>query len=68
MLETHTPLIADPKALLLEMGQCRQVSDVLRLIVARLAESPAVALARIWLIKPIGLETFESCSTSSNAP
>lgn len=52
MLETQTPLIADPKSLLLEMGQCRQVSDVLRLIVQRLADSPAVALARIWLIKP----------------
>ena len=58
MLETHTPLIADPKSLLLEMGQCRQVSDVLKLIVERLAESPAVALARIWLIKP-----GEGCAT-----
>lgn len=58
MLETQTPLISDPKTLLLEMGQCRQVSDLLRLIVGRLAESPAVALARIWLIKP-----GEGCAT-----
>lgn len=58
MLETQTPLIANPKSLLLDMGQSRQVSDVLKLIVERLAESPAVALARIWLVKP-----GEGCST-----
>lgn len=66
MLEIQTPLIADPKSLLLQMGQCRQVSDVLRLIVQRLAESPAVALARIWLIKPgAGCDT---CPLRSECP
>ncbi|PHS14130.1 MAG: hydrogenase [Blastopirellula sp.] len=52
MLEQHIPLIADPKKLLLEMAQRHQVSDVLKLIVDRLAASQAVALTRIWLIKP----------------
>ncbi len=52
MLENHIPLVADPQALLLEMAQRRQVADVLKLIVDRLATSPAVALARIWLVRP----------------
>ncbi len=52
MLEQHLPLISDPKALLLEMAQRRQVNDVLKLIVDRLGSSQAVALARIWLIRP----------------
>ncbi len=58
MLEQQIPLISDPKALLLEMAQRRQVTDVLKLIVNRLATSQAVALARIWLIKP-----GEGCAT-----
>jgi len=58
MLEQHIPLISEPKTLLLEMAQRRLVADVLKLIVDRLATSQAVALARIWLIKP-----GEGCST-----
>lgn len=57
MLEHQIPLITDPKALLLEMAQHRQVADVLKLIVDRLATSQAVALARIWLVR-----TREGCS------
>lgn len=58
MIEPHIPLIPEPKSLLLAMGQCRQVSDLLQLIAERLAQSPAIALARIWLIKPgAGCET-----------
>lgn len=52
MLEQQTPLIADPKALLLKMAQPRPLTDILRLIVDHLAKSQAVALARIWLIRP----------------
>ena len=50
MLEQHLPLIPDPKSLLLAMAQQRSVEDVLTLVVAELASSEAVALARIWLI------------------
>ncbi|MFK8111222.1 MAG: sigma 54-interacting transcriptional regulator [Rubripirellula sp.] len=57
MLENQITLIADPKTLLLEMAQHRQVDDVLTLIVDRLATSQAVALARIWLVR-----SSEGCS------
>lgn len=52
MLVQHVPLIPEPKTLLLEMAQRRQVSDVLKLIVDHMAMSEAVALARIWLVRP----------------
>jgi transcriptional regulator with GAF, ATPase, and Fis domain len=45
-------LLADPKRLLLDMAQQQSVSDLLRLVVARLCESQRVALARIWLVQP----------------
>uniref|UniRef100_UPI0035639B9C sigma 54-interacting transcriptional regulator n=1 Tax=Novipirellula sp. TaxID=2795430 RepID=UPI0035639B9C len=58
MLEEKTPLIDQPKTLLLELAQRLQVDDALNLIVDRIAASPAVALARIWLIRPgAGCET-----------
>ncbi|PAY21354.1 hypothetical protein CKO51_01885 [Rhodopirellula sp. SM50] len=58
MLDQQFPLIADPKSLLLELAQQRHVADVLNLIVDRLAMSPAVALTRIWLVRP-----SEGCSS-----
>lgn len=58
MLDQQVPLIPDPKSLLLELAQHRQVADVLKLIVDRLAMSPAVALTRIWLVRP-----SEGCSS-----
>lgn len=70
MLDQHVPLISDPKALLLEMAQRRQVSDVLKLIVDHVAISEAVALARIWLVRPgAGCETCPmraSCPDQTN--
>src|SRR3982750_4889168 len=45
------PLFADPRRLLLEMARQRALPDLLRLVVDRLAESPRVALARIWLLR-----------------
>ena len=58
MLEEKTSLIDQPKTLLLELAQRLQVDDALNLIVDRIAASPAVALARIWLIRPgAGCET-----------
>ena len=46
------PLFADPKRLLLDMAQEHALPELLRLIVDRLADSPRVALARIWLAQP----------------
>jgi transcriptional regulator with GAF, ATPase, and Fis domain len=46
------PLFADPRRLLLEMAREHALPDLLRLVVHRLAESPRVALARIWLMRP----------------
>ena len=40
MLDQQVPLIPDPKSLLLDLAQHRQVADVLKLIVDRLAMSP----------------------------
>ena len=40
------------KVLLLEIAQQRSLKDLLWLIVRRLGDQPAVALARIWLIQP----------------
>jgi len=45
------PLFAEPRRLLLEMARERALPDLLRLVVNRLAESPRVALARIWLAR-----------------
>ena len=58
MLGEKSPLIDQPKTLLLEMAQRLQVNDVLKLIVDHIAASPAVALVRVWLIRPgAGCET-----------
>src|SRR3982750_3431278 len=46
-----TPLFADPRRLLLEMARQHALPGLLRLVVDRLAESPRVALARIWLVR-----------------
>jgi hypothetical protein len=46
-----SPLFADPRRLLLEMAREHALPDLLRLVVDRLAESPRVALARIWLMR-----------------
>ena len=66
MLEHQIPLITDPKTLLLEMAERRQVADVLKLIVDRLAMSQAVVLARIWLIRPG--EGCLTCPMQSECP
>jgi formate hydrogenlyase transcriptional activator len=46
------PLFLDPKRLLLDMAREHALPDLLRLVVGRLAESPRMALARIWLVRP----------------
>ena len=56
--------------LLLEIGQQRSVENVLKLIVERVAAQPAVALARIWLIRPGDLcaecQLRDSCPDQTN--
>jgi transcriptional regulator with GAF, ATPase, and Fis domain len=46
------PLFRDPKRLLLDMAREHSLPELLRLVVERLADSPRVALARIWLVLP----------------
>ena len=45
-------LLTDPKRLLLDMGEQRSLDALLALIVGRLAAPEAVALARVWLVRP----------------
>src|SRR5687767_9282918 len=51
-MPTAEPLIADPRQLLLDMAGQQSVAALLDLVVRRLAESPRVALARVWLLLP----------------
>ena len=51
------------KSLLLEIGRQRSLKELLWLIVRRLANQPAVALARIWL-----MEEGDICSTCLMKP
>jgi transcriptional regulator with GAF, ATPase, and Fis domain len=45
------PLFRDPRRLLLDMAREHALPGLLRMVVERLAESPRVALARIWLVQ-----------------
>jgi transcriptional regulator with GAF, ATPase, and Fis domain len=45
------PLFVAPKRLLLDMAREHALPNLLRMVVDRLAESPRVALARIWLVQ-----------------
>jgi transcriptional regulator with GAF, ATPase, and Fis domain len=49
-METE-PLFLDPKGLLLDLAREHSLPALLELVTTRLAESPRVALARIWLIQ-----------------
>ncbi len=57
------PLFVDPKRLLLDMAREHALEDLLRLVVERMAESPRVALARIWLVR-----RSEDCTGCVMAP
>lgn len=61
-----TPLVADPKRLLLDMANEHHLSELLRLLATRLASSPRVALVRIWLVRPGDI--CESCPMKSECP
>jgi transcriptional regulator with GAF, ATPase, and Fis domain len=45
------PLFLDPKRLLLDLARERSLPRLLDLVTTRLAESPRVSLARVWLIQ-----------------
>jgi transcriptional regulator with GAF, ATPase, and Fis domain len=45
------PLFLDPKRLLLDLARERSLPRLLDLMTTRLAESPRVSLARVWLIQ-----------------
>ncbi len=47
-----TGIIGDPKRLLLDLAGHHRLSELLPLAVRRLAEAPAIALVRIWLMQP----------------
>ena len=51
MTMEHDPLFPDPKGLLLDLARERSLPRLLDLVTTRLAESPRVALARVWLVQ-----------------
>src|SRR5262245_11234710 len=59
----HVPLFVDPKRLLLDMARERALPELPRLVVDRLAESPRVALARVWLLQPA--DTCTGCPSAT---
>ncbi|MEQ8848688.1 sigma 54-interacting transcriptional regulator [Botrimarina sp.] len=61
-----TPLFADPKRLLLDLAQQRELPELLDLLVSRIGDSPAVALVRLWLVRPGA--GCESCLMRSECP
>src|SRR5579871_4060221 len=52
MTVTDGPLLGEPNRLLLDMPREHRLPELLRMVVDRLAESPRVALARVWLVQP----------------
>lgn len=54
MIVSPGSIFTDPKQLLLDMAEQRSVTALLSLITGRLADSPRVALARVWLALPPG--------------
>ncbi|MFO0984241.1 MAG: sigma 54-interacting transcriptional regulator [Planctomycetota bacterium] len=61
-----TPLLQDPKQLLLDLGQTRSLPELLDLIVQRLAAPPRIALARVWLVRPG--DVCDQCRFRSECP
>ncbi len=61
-------LLSDPKAILLELAGHHLLSELLPLATSRLAASPNVALARIWLKLPTPPEDCVSCRFVAECP
>ncbi len=62
----NAPIIADPKRLLLDLAQQKELPALLELLVERIAESESVALARLWLVRPG--EGCETCPMRAECP
>lgn len=63
---SNLPLFADPKGLLLDLAQQRELDSLLDTLVSRVGGSEAVALARLWLVKPG--EGCETCPMRGECP
>jgi transcriptional regulator with GAF, ATPase, and Fis domain len=50
-MDDTQPLLSNPKQLLLDLARERSLPKLLELITSRFAESPRVALARLWLVQ-----------------
>jgi len=64
--ETTDPLFLDPKTILLDLAHERSLPQLLQLIVQRLAASPRIALARLWLVGPG--DACETCAFLKECP
>ena len=66
----YEPLFSNPKRLLLDMAREKSLAELLQLIVARLSDSPRVALVRIWLAQPTtdctGCPLLDACRDRSH--
>lgn len=62
-------MFADPKGLLLDMAREQSLAALLKLIIARISDSPRVALVRIWLAQPTtdctGCRAIDQCRDRS---
>jgi transcriptional regulator with GAF, ATPase, and Fis domain len=67
-LQKTSGIVGDPRSILLELADLHQLSDLLPLAIRRLAESPAVALARVWLIQPPKPGDCASCRFVGECP
>ena len=65
-MPSSPPLFKDPKQILLALAETRTLPELLALIVERLAASPRVALARVWLVRPG--DVCETCRFRSECP
>ncbi len=60
-----TGIVGDPKRLLLDLAGHHHLSELLPLAVGRLAEGPAIALVRIWLMQPPLPDDCANCRLAS---
>ncbi len=65
-LTAKSPLFDNPKQLLLDFAQERDLASLLNLLVTRIGDSEAVALVRLWLVRPG--EGCETCLLRSECP
>jgi transcriptional regulator with GAF, ATPase, and Fis domain len=66
MTSSLEPLLKDPRKLLLDLANQRELPSLLSFITSRLAESPRVALVRIWLTQKS--QDCSNCPMLSECP